>query len=207
LIVAVVLAAGKSTRMGKPKQLLPVHGRPMLGEVLEVLRKTKVDGVVVVMGGHEGEVRRKVRFRKEKVVSNPDYADGMSSSLKAGLAAAVRAGADAVMVVLADQPKLRPETVDQLVDAHLNSEALIVAPVYRGVRGNPVIFDKTLFPQMMKIDGDVGAKAVLEGNRRSMLLVESEDRGVIVDIDTPADYEDEVSGGSHSGRSALRAAR
>jgi molybdenum cofactor cytidylyltransferase len=194
LIVAVVLAAGKSTRMGKPKQLLRVHGRPMLGEILEVLRKTKVDRTVVVLGSNEEEVRRKVKFRKEQVVSNPAYADGMSSSLKSGLEAAVKAGADAVMVVLGDQPWLRPETIDQLVDAYLRSKAPVVAPVYHGVRGNPVLFDQALFPQMMKTEGDAGAKGVLEGNRRSMLLVETEDKGVIVDIDTPVDYEESRNG-------------
>jgi len=194
LIVAVVLAAGRSTRMGRPKQLLPVRGRPMLGEVLEILRKTKVDEIVVVLGASEEEVRRKVRFRKERVVSNPAYADGMSGSLKIGLAAAVKAGAEAVMVVLADQPRLRPQTVNQLVDAYIGSKAPVVAPAYHGVRGNPVLFGAALFPQIMKLDGDVGAKAVVEGNRRSMLLVETEDDGVIVDVDTPADYEESRSG-------------
>jgi len=173
--------------MGRPKQTLPVRGKPMLETVLEVFRRTKVDRIVVVLGAHERDVRAKVRFQSEVVVSNPRHAGGMSSSLKVGLEAAGK-GADAVIVALADQPLLSAATVDKLIKAYLQSKAPVVAPIYHGVRGNPVLLDRALFPSMMKVKGDIGARAVVEENRDSLFEVPVEDAGVLVDIDTPAEY-------------------
>ena len=159
----------------------------MLQKVLETFRQTKVDGVVVVLGAHEREVRATVKFDKENVVTNPAYAKGMSGSLRVGLAAAGR-DADAVIIALADQPFLSAATVNKLIEEHLNSGAQIVVPSYDGRRGNPVLFDRSLFPQIMKIRGDVGAKSVVEDNKDAILEVPVEDEGVVVDLDTPKDY-------------------
>lgn len=194
MIVAIVLAAGQSTRMGRPKQTLLLHGKPMLEDVLDALRQTKVDRIVVVLGANEKEVKEQVKFQREEVVFNPRYAEGMSRSLKAGLAAAGEE-ADAAIVVLGDQPLLSPATVNKMVDAYLDSRAPVVVPVYHGIRGNPVLFGKTLFPRIMTIHGDSGAKAILEENKDSMLEVEVEDEGIVVDIDTPADYEEVARSG------------
>lgn len=172
--------------MGKPKQVMQVHGRPMLEDVLEVFRQSKVDRILVILGSHEKEIKKKVKFVNEEIVFNPEYEKGMGSSLKVGLEAAE--GADAVIVALADQPMLRVGTIDRLINAYLRSRAPVVAPVYDGIRGNPVLFDRTLFPQIMRIHGDVGAKTVIEKNKGSLLEVPVEDEGVVVDIDTPADY-------------------
>lgn len=158
----------------------------MLQRVLNTLRKTKVDGIVVVLGAYEQEVRRSVKFDKERVVSNAGYAEGMSSSLKSGLTAA--SDADAVIVALADQPFLTAATVNRLIEEHLESKAPIVMPVYKGRRGNPVLFDKNLFQQIMKIHGDVGAKSLIEKNKDVVLEVTVKDKGVVVDLDTRRDY-------------------
>lgn len=180
--------------MGRPKQTLLLHGKPMLEDVLDALRQTKVDRIVVVLGANEKEVKEQVKFQREEVVFNPRYAEGMSRSLKAGLAAAGEE-ADAAIVVLGDQPLLSPATVNKMVDAYLDSRAPVVVPVYHGIRGNPVLFGKTLFPRIMTIHGDSGAKAILEENKDSMLEVEVEDEGIVVDIDTPADYEEVARSG------------
>ncbi|HEV2225824.1 MAG TPA: nucleotidyltransferase family protein [Nitrososphaerales archaeon] len=193
MIIAIVLAAGLSTRMGRPKQTLSVSGKSMLQRVLETFRQTKVDGVVVVLGANEREVRNKVRFEKERVIVNSEYAKGMSGSLKLGLAATAH-DADAVIVALADQPLLRAATVDRLIKAHLNSKASIVVPVYNGKRGNPVLFDRSLFPQIMKIQGDVGAKSVVRKNEDVVLEVSVPDEGVLIDLDTPQDYRKILKG-------------
>lgn len=192
MIVAIVLAAGQSKRMGRPKLPMPLGGRSMLRRVLEVLRRTKVERIIVVLGAHQQEVRRSVRFEKELVVFNPAYADGMSSSLKVGLAAAGRK-ADAAIIALADQPFLSAATVDRLIELYLKLGARIVVPVYGGTRGNPVLFDRSLFPQIAKIRGDVGAKSIVEGNEALVLEVPVKDEGVAFDIDTPTDYERAVS--------------
>jgi molybdenum cofactor cytidylyltransferase len=192
LIVAVVLAAGLSSRMGKPKQTLRIGGKSMLEKVLEVFRKSNVDAAVVVLGAREGEVRKKVGFKGEKVVYNPRYAEGMSGSLKLGLAEA-GPWAEAVIVALGDQPYLSPATVNKLVKAYRDSEAPVVVPVYKGKRGNPVLFDRRTFAQIMRIRGDEGAKSIIRKNRSTLLEVMVEDEVVITDIDTPDDYREATS--------------
>jgi molybdenum cofactor cytidylyltransferase len=187
LIAAIVLAAGLSTRMGATKQTLRLEGEPMLERVLEAFRRAEVDRVVVVLGADVAEVKKKVRFRNEKVVINTGYKNGMSSSLKLGLSE-VEKEAEAVIIALGDQPYVSPETINLLVDAHRMSKAPVVVPVYRGARGNPVLFDRSVFSQIKEIQGDVGAKSVVARNEKRVLKVEVDDSGVVVDIDTPSDY-------------------
>jgi molybdenum cofactor cytidylyltransferase len=186
LIAAVLLAAGVSSRMGKPKQTLPVNGVPMLERVLEILRRSCVGRVVVVLGANAAEVRERVKFVDELVVVNPRFAEGMSTSLRLGLKHVGRE-ADAVVIALGDQPFLHPTTIDKMVAAYEESRARIVIPKYRGARGNPVLFDKSVFPQIEKIRGDIGAKSVIQKNPADVLEVEVPDRGVLIDIDTPSD--------------------
>jgi len=187
LIAAIVLAAGTSSRMGKPKQTLPVSGKPMLERVIDVYRNSNVDAVFVVLGANAAYVRRGVRFHKEKVVMNPLYKKGMSGSLRLGLRAAKRE-ADAVIVALGDQPFLSSGTVNRMIEVYSKTKAPVVVPVYRGVRGNPVLFDSSLFPEIMQIRGDKGAKSVVQRHQDGLKEVAVEDRGILVDIDTPSDY-------------------
>jgi len=187
MIAAIVLAAGISARMGKPKQTIPVSGKPMLEKVLEIYRHAEVDMVVVVLGAHATQVKKGVKFQKETVVLNTLYRNGMSGSLRLGLRA-VEEVADAVIVALGDQPFLSPDTIKTLIQVHSRTKAPVVVPVYHGTRGNPVIFDKSLFPEIKRIRGDRGAKSVVERHRDSLQEVAVEDRGVLADIDTPSDY-------------------
>lgn len=187
MIAAVVLAAGLSARMGRPKQTLPVKGVPMLQRVLVNLRKTKVDRVVVVLGADEREVRKRVKFVGETVVVNRAYAEGMSGSIRRGLEE-VEGEADAVLVVLGDQPFVSPSTIDALIEAYGRTTAKVVVPVCRGRRGNPVVFDRSLFREVKGVRGDVGARSVVERNRDGVVEVRVEDDGVLTDIDTPSDY-------------------
>lgn len=195
MIVAIVLAAGESRRMGRPKQTLDVRGVPMLQRVLDMLRKTKVDRVVVVAGAHVEELRAAIKFDKEEVVYNAGYAEGMGSSLRAGIAAA--GAADAVLIVLADQPFVSSDTVDALIAGYRSSEKRVVVPVYHGRRGNPILFDSGFFPEMSRVRGDVGARAIVERNGDFLLEVPVDDRGVVTDIDEPDDLDDlRLPGGS-----------
>ena len=199
MIAAVILAAGRSTRMGRPKQILPIRGRPMLQEVLGIFRRTRVGRVVVVLGANARKVRHSVDFQQEVVVLNRRFAEGMGSSLRIGLAS-IGDDADAVIVALGDQPLLSPATVNRVIEAYLNSRARVVVPVFNGRRGHPDLFDKVLFPQIMNVQGDAGAREVVEKCRRGLLEVAVEDEGVLVDIDTPADYEDVALQGRPSKR-------
>ncbi len=187
MIAAVVLAAGLATRMGRPKQILKLDGVTMLERVLWTLREASLDKVVVVLGAHAAEVRRAVKFEGEKVIVNRAYRRGMSTSLRAGLGA-VEKDADAVMVVLGDQPLVTPATVDAIIQCYRKTRAAIVVPVHRGVRGNPVLLDRSLFPEIEKIRGDVGAKSVVARHEEGLVQVDVDDPGILRDIDTPTEY-------------------
>jgi molybdenum cofactor cytidylyltransferase len=173
--------------MGRPKQTLQLGGRSMLEMVLQAFRWARVDQVVVVLGADAAEVRKRVRFHNEKVIVNGGYRRGMSGSLKLGLAEVERE-ADAVIVALGDQPFVSTETINLLVDAHRTTMAPVVVPVYRGARGNPVLFDRSTFSQLREIHGDVGARSVVARYNGRVFQVEVKDSGVLVDIDTPSDY-------------------
>jgi molybdenum cofactor cytidylyltransferase len=194
LIAAVVLAAGGSSRMGRPKQTLLLRGVPMLQVVLEVLRRTRVGRVVVVLGANEEEARHSIRLSDEVVVVNRSHRSGMSSSIRAGLRA-LGPDVEAAIIVLGDQPFISPATVDRLIKAYTASKSRVVVPVFEGRRGNPVLFDRALFPEIMKVRGDVGARAVVRANEGSLTEVRVGDRGTTVDMDTQADYERAVSKG------------
>ena len=174
--------------MGRPKQTLPLNGVPMLQRVLEIFRRTKVGRVVVVLGANAMEVRKRVKFADELVVFNPRFTEGMSSSLRLGLEHVGRE-ADAAIIALGDQPFVLPATIDRMVEAYVHSRARIVVPTYKRARGNPVLFDKSFFSQIVRIRGDIGAKSVVQRNAADVLEVEVPDKGVLVDIDKRSDLE------------------
>lgn len=187
MISSVVLAAGRSTRMGEPKQVMRIRGKPLLRIVLETLRKAKVDETVVVLGPDAGRIMEEVGIKGERVVVNPRQSEGMSSSLRLGLRS-LSPDTTAAVVVLGDMPLLSPSTVNRIIDGYLSKGAPVVVPTYRGVRGNPVLFARSVFPEIMKIRGDVGARSVVDSQGGAVLEVPVADEGVMVDIDTQSDY-------------------
>ncbi len=177
--------------MGLPKQTLRLGRGPMLARVLQVLRQSKVDRIIVVLGAGASGVKRRVEFGKEEVVINRRFREGMSESIRVGMAKAEEA--DAVLIVLGDQPFVTSATVDRLIGEYHASKAPVVVPVHHGVRGNPVLFDKSLFPKIKQISGDVGAKSVVAGIGERLASVVVEDEGILVDVDTPSDYSKALS--------------
>jgi molybdenum cofactor cytidylyltransferase len=188
MISAIVLAAGQATRFGQCKQLVLLGGKPLLEHVLESVRQSRVDDVVVVLGDHLAEIQGQIAFGRERVVVNPDHADGMSTSIQAGLQA-LPSGTDAVMIVLADQPFVASRTLDLLIDEYRRVRPSVVIPTFNGFRGNPVIVDKSLFAEMMGIRGDVGCRAIFGDHAETILKVPVNDRGVVTDIDTVEDLQ------------------
>jgi xanthine dehydrogenase accessory factor len=185
MISAIVLAAGQATRFGQCKQLMPLGGRTLLEHVLDNLNQSRVDDVVVVLGANAGEIQQRIRFGNARVIINPDYAGGMSTSIQAGLRAIT---ADAALIVLADQPFVTSRTIDALIDEYQRTRPTVVIPTYNGFRGNPVLVDRSLFAEMMNIRGDVGCRAIFGDHAASIAKVAVDDRAIVTDIDTMEDY-------------------
>jgi len=186
-VAAVVLAAGSASRMaasGKHKLLATFEGVPLIRRSVEIVRRSQIDNLAVVTGYRSADIEQAVAGLDCPIVHNPDFASGMASSLKTGLAA-VRDGADGLLVVLADMPGILPEHIDAMINAFRAEEGrAIVRAVSGGKRGNPVILPVATFDAISKLTGDIGARPVIE---RSGLAVVDIDIGdaAHVDADTP----------------------
>ena len=152
--------------------------------MLENVRSAKLDDVIVVLGAHADEIRRQVRFGGERVVVNPDYAQGMSTSLQAGLRA-LADGAEGAMIVLADQPYVTARTMGLLAAEFRRARPPALAPSFEGRRGNPVVIGAALFPELMELRGDAGFRAIAARHAVAELAVD--DPGVLMDVDQPSD--------------------
>jgi len=185
-IAAVILAAGCSTRMGGPNKLLAdLGGKPMLRIVTERVLASKVSSVTVVTGHQAAEVESALAGLKVKFVRNPDFFAGLASSVKAGIAA-VPANADGVVVCLGDMPRIDARLVDRLIEAFAPDRGhLIAVPVSDSRRGNPVLWSRRFFGELMKLDGDIGARNLIAAHAEAVVEVQVEGRGAFLDVDTP----------------------
>jgi len=189
MISAIVLAAGESRRMGGTKQLLPWHEKTVLGHLLDTLQSSSVGEIILVLGHEAERILEKVAIREIKVVFNPDYQKGMSTSLRRGLMAANQA-ADGFLVVLADQPAITPEIIDRLIDSfgQVQPGKNIVAPSFRGRRGHPVLFGRKYREEFGGLTGEVGGREILARHPEDILVLEVDTDAVLIDLDTPEDY-------------------
>jgi molybdenum cofactor cytidylyltransferase len=185
-IAALVLAAGRSSRMGTlNKLLITVDGKPMLRHAIDAVRGAGLDPVIVVTGHERERVEAAVRELPVRTVHNPAYAEGLSSSLKAGLGA-LPDNADAVLVCLGDMPRVSAADIERLVTAFNPVEGrAIVVPVRNGKRGNPVLWAKRFFPEMGGLAGDVGARHLIGAYPEAVAEIEMPNDGILTDIDTP----------------------
>jgi molybdenum cofactor cytidylyltransferase len=188
MVSAIVLAAGESRRMGRPKQLLRLGERTLLDLALDNVRKSSVAEIILVLGSWAAEIQQQVSTQDVKIVVNSAYQEGMASSLRAGIGA-VDPRAHAVLIVLADQPCLRSTTLDRLIDHHRSTRPQIVIPTYKGFRGNPVLLDRSVFSEVMEIRGDIGCRAIFGGHTENISKVEVDDPGILLDVDTSKDFE------------------
>ncbi len=159
-VAGILLAAGASRRMGQPKLLLPWNGMPLVRHAAVTALAAGLDQLVVVTGFRSEHVVAALDGLGLTTVHNAEWLDGQSSSLRAGVAAV--AEADAAIVLLSDQPLLRASTIALLIDTYRRTSAVLVAPRYGGRRGNPVLFDRSLFKALQAIEGDRGAREVIE---------------------------------------------
>jgi molybdenum cofactor cytidylyltransferase len=207
---AIILAAGRSTRMGEAKQLLRMGESTVLDQTLAHVRGAGVDEIVLVLGFSAQTIRERLPIsviEGLKVVVNQAYEQGMASSLREGLSA-LDPQTDAALIVLADQPFIRSDTLNRIVEEHRRTRAQIVIPLYRGFRGNPVLLDRSVFPKVMALDGDIGCRAIFGSHLEGIVKVEVDDVGILLDIDNKDDYE-RLRGFGQSGldeRALLKAA-
>ena len=181
-----VLAAGKSQRMGVNKLLLKLGGITVLDRVLSSLEASRVEAVFVVLGHRPEDLRSIIDAHAAEAVLNPDYEEGMTSSFKAGLS---NVSVDAAFLCLGDQAVLDHVLMDRMIDAmEANPEALLVSPVHEGKRGHPVLFRNALFSEIMGLGRGKTLKDVVEGHGDRHLEVEG-DIWCTLDMDTPEDYE------------------
>jgi molybdenum cofactor cytidylyltransferase len=192
MIPGVILAAGKSSRMGRTKALLPISANEtFLDRVARTLRDAGVEEVIVVVGADAAAVREALGRCKTtvRVVENPNYEHGQLSSLLAGLKIIDRPGVTGALVTLIDLPLVSPATVRTLLQEFKAGAALIVRPASKGRHGHPIIFDRALFDELRKANPAEGAKEVVRAYSAEQLNVEVEDEGAFTDIDTPEDYK------------------
>jgi molybdenum cofactor cytidylyltransferase len=196
MIAVIVLAAGASTRMGRQKLTLPLaDGRPLVRAAVEQVLAADLDDVVVVLGREAEAVASALRGLPIRTVVNPRYAEGQSTSLRAGLDALAQ-DTEAAVVALGDQPLPDPRLLRQLVEAFRASGRPIVAPLYRDGRGNPVLFASSVFDELRRVEGDRGGRPVVARDAERVAEVPV-DAPMPADIDTPDDYEAARRGGRH----------
>jgi molybdenum cofactor cytidylyltransferase len=185
----VVLAAGSSRRMGMPKQLLKVGGRPMLELIVTEACASRLDEVTVVLGAAANQIRALVDFGRARVIVNPDHASGMASSLLAGIAA-LDDRVDRAVVMLGDQPNASAELLNSLLDLQERSALPAAGLSFDGLLHPPVVLVRELWPDLMTLEGDVGCRALIR-QRPDLVatLPAGEGRQHPPDIDTPEEYE------------------
>jgi len=195
MIVAVVLSAGESSRMGRPKALLPIDSQTFIEKIVGALKQSGIERVVVVLGFHADELRLQVGHLPVEIVVNPDYKQGQLSSLQAAIRHLQTTGScDGMLVHLVDHPYIDSKLVRLMIDRFGDSDNMIVVPRHQGKRGHPVIFSKKLFQELLDAPIDQGAKAVVNAHRGETLEIDTDDAGITLDIDTPELYRQHVKG-------------
>lgn len=191
---ALVLAAGGSRRLGRPKQLVVLRDRPLLQWVIDAVGTWPVDGIAVVLGAHADEILDGVELGDALVVINPEWEEGIASSLRVGLDAIARdPHVERTFIVLGDQPRIPAGVPAALLEA-VESGRPVVAPRYRYQRANPVIVDRSLWSRLMSLEGDAGASRLFQAHPEWVHDVWF-DHLPPRDIDTDADIADLLAGG------------
>ncbi|WP_413171422.1 nucleotidyltransferase family protein [Anabaena azotica] len=188
-IAIIILAAGASTRMGEPKQLLPYQGRSLLSHTIESAIASVCHPVVLILGANAENIRSEISESTIKIVENPDWHLGMSSSIRCGILSVLNNSQtiDAVVITVCDQPFLSAEIINDLVAAYHSTRKPIIACQYADTLGVPVLFNHIFFSELASLSEDVGAKKIIKTHHHDVFSIPFPSG--IIDIDTPQDYQ------------------
>jgi molybdenum cofactor cytidylyltransferase len=190
VIVAIILAAGNSSRMGKPKPLMKIGKHSFIRTVVDVYNRSHVQKIVVVTQPNAVKIEEELSGHNVFIVPNPNHERGQLSSIIAGIDAAEKYHPDAILVHPVDHPVINESVINALIDLYYKKIPLIVVPKYRGKKGHPVLFSGKLFGEIRNAPLDVGARDVVWRHIKDTTELEVDEKGVVLDIDTPKDYED-----------------
>jgi molybdenum cofactor cytidylyltransferase len=179
------MAAGGSTRLDSPKQLLKWGNDYLINHIIRIVSSANIDSIYLILGSHAEEIRKILIKQDISILINPDWQRGMSSSIKTGLAA-LPADVDAAFILLVDQPFITSTLLSQLIQKISPGNFKIAAPRVGQQQCNPVLFHRDLFPEIMQISGDKGAKALLSA--KEVGWVDWSDKRLMLDIDSKDDY-------------------
>jgi molybdenum cofactor cytidylyltransferase len=181
-----VLAAGGSRRFGKPKQAMEYRGKPFVKRVVSTALSAGLSPVIIVTGAYHDQIINLVKEEEIQIVHNPDWANGQSTSVKAALNA-LPPNVGGAVFLLVDQPQIPETIIRALVELHASTLDPIIAPVVKGQRANPVLFDQVSFPDFATLQGDQGGRALF--SRYPIRWLEWQDESILLDVDSPEDYQ------------------
>ncbi len=191
MIFALLLAAGESRRMGKPKLLLPFGQKTIIEHIVDDILDSKVDKILVVLGSHREKIRLKLLDRPVLSVINHRYKEGMLSSIQTGFEALPKECV-AALVCLGDQPFIPPAVHDRLIEAYEQTQKGIILPIYDKKRGHPILIDMKYKQEVLKLGPDTGLRALVHNHPQDVLEVKVETPRILKDIDRPEDYAREL---------------
>ena len=186
-VAALIIAAGSSSRLGQPKQLLLLKGEPLLQRAIRMCREAEASPVFVVLGAHREEIESRISFERAQVVPNNQWEEGMASSIHAGIRAIEKEYSETsgVLLAICDQPRLTSDHLRNMIRAFSQTEDATIASTYGGKRGIPVIFPRAAFGDLLGLKGDKGARTLLANPSRALIEIPFE--GGEIDIDLPGD--------------------
>jgi molybdenum cofactor cytidylyltransferase len=190
----VILAAGASSRMGRPKQLLPHGNGTLLNTAISAARGSQCAPIVLILGANAREILQRTATRNLIVAENKLWSEGIASSLRAGIETLKDADVEAAVIMTCDQPFVSAPVVDQLVYLYRGSGKAIVASQYADTLGIPALFDRSIFPELLKLSGDMGARAIIQRHLPETAILNFPEG--VIDIDTADEYTAIVSAGS-----------
>ena len=192
MICAIVLAAGRSRRMGVQKLLLPFGGKTVITHIVDQLLASNVDEVRVVVGHQRKRISQQLSGQPVSIMNNPDYKTGMLSSVRCGLRDLPRQ-CQAVLVTLGDQPSITSKLINQMLQSFAATEKRILVPIYNGKRGHPTLFSKFYSDEILTHYDNVGLRGLLHAHPEDVLELTVSTSAVLSDMDCPEDYRRELA--------------